>query len=100
MTTQYELDPIELGRDLATVIQRETVAIKTRLAAIEARLHGIENRAGGVKMLGVWLDGNEYEAQNLVVHGGSLWCAQARTKSKPGSDGSWQLIVKQGTFSR
>jgi hypothetical protein len=48
----------------------------------------------------VWLAEREYNSGNLTVHNGSLWCAQERTKSRPGADSSWQLYVKQGTFSK
>ena len=46
----------------------------------------------------VWLAEREYNSGNLTVHNGSLWCAQERTKSRPGTDSTWQLYVKQGTF--
>ena len=57
-------------------------------------------RPSEVKACGVWLEGREYHSGNLTVHNGSLWCAQERTKSKPGTNGEWQLWVKRGEFSK
>jgi hypothetical protein len=85
-----------LGREIADLIRQHVAAatkpLCDRIAELEAR--------GEVKACGVWLQDREYNSGNLAVHNGGLWCAQERTKSRPGSDSSWQLYVKQGTFSK
>jgi hypothetical protein len=89
-------DGKQFGEELTEIIRdfvsRAIQPLKDRIEKLEAR--------GEVKVCGVWLQDREYENGNLAVHNGSLWCAQARTKSRPGTDSSWQLYVKQGTFSK
>ncbi len=48
---------------------------------------------------GVWRDG-EYEKGLWVTFGGNVWKAVEDTKSKPGTDASWMLIVKKGRDGR
>jgi hypothetical protein len=43
----------------------------------------------------VWKDG-QYEKDDMVTWGGSMWIALRDTKSKPGQYGDWKLIVKKG----
>jgi hypothetical protein len=89
-------DGKEFGEELTEIIKsyvaRAVKPLEDRIAQLEAR--------GEVKMCGVWLQDCEYETGNLAIYNGSLWCAKARTKSRPGSDSSWQLQIKQGTFSK
>jgi hypothetical protein len=85
-------DAVAFGRDLGIEMWEVIKPLERRIAELEARPE--------VKFMGVWLDQNTYGSGNLAVHNGSLWCAQARTKSRPGTDSSWTLVCKQGTFSK
>jgi hypothetical protein len=70
--------------------------LRRRIEQLEAKLEAI----GEVKDCGVWLPDLEYQKGNYTTHSGSLWCAQGRTRSRPGSDSSWRLQFKQGAFSK
>ncbi len=87
------------GVELADSVRDYVAPLAKRIQALDARVKELESR-GQIKMCGVWLAEREYETGNLAVSNGSLWCAQARTKSRPGSSSDWLLIVKQGTFSK
>ena len=47
---------------------------------------------------GVWKPG-AFKGGALVTDKGSLWLARKDTAMRPGVDGSWQLVVKNGTAS-
>jgi hypothetical protein len=91
MAEHEQLEKI-LGHEIAEIIKAELAPLEKRIERLEARHE--------VRACGVWLQDREYKSGNLAVYNGGLWCAQERTKSRPGSDSSWQLYVKQGTFSK
>jgi hypothetical protein len=91
------------GREVADIIRehvqplrKENMELRRRIEQLEAKLEAI----GEVKDSGVWLPDLEYQKGNYTTHSGSLWCAQGRTRSRPGSDSSWRLQFKQGAFSK
>lgn len=45
---------------------------------------------------GVFKDGHQYEAGDVVTWAGCAWVAQTDTKSKPGVDDWFRLFVKKG----
>lgn len=45
---------------------------------------------------GVFTDGKEYAAGDVVSYGGSMWIAQKETVEKPGTGDGWRLSVKKG----
>ena len=59
-------------------------------------------------MLETWPDGSEglnrevfkagevYNRSEFVTWNGSLWLALTETRSKPGTDDNWKLIVRAG----
>jgi hypothetical protein len=71
----------ELSRDLDT--------IKQRLTALES----------GLRYRGVYDSTKEYIPYNFVTDNGSLWHCEEKTKSRPGTDSTWRLAAKKGTFS-
>jgi hypothetical protein len=82
-------------------IVREYVgrSLDARCAPLEARIKELEAR-GELKYCGVWREGDEYARGNFVTTSGSLWHAEANTTSRPGTDSTWRLAVKQGMASR
>ena len=70
-----------------------------RMQRLEARIKDLEAR-GELKYCGIWREGDEYARGNFVTTNGSLWHAEAKTTSRPGTDSTWRLAVKQGTASR
>jgi hypothetical protein len=83
-----------------TYIDRNDDILVAKIAALEARIACLEQRTHDVKFCGAWVEDHEYKAGNLTVSSGSLWSAQAQTKSRPGTDANWQLCVKRGEFSK
>lgn len=66
---------------------------------LEARIAELEAKHSQLKYVGVWRPDREYQAGNFATHSGSLWHAEERTFSRPGSDGTWRLAVKNGAFN-
>ncbi len=66
-----------------------------RFAAIEARVAALAAEKG-IAYRGVWESGETYEPGDYVTDKGGLWHANETTRSRPGTDGSWQLAVKRG----
>ncbi|TSD88068.1 portal protein [Mycobacterium sp. KBS0706] len=54
----------------------------------------------GITYRGVWKAGDFYAAGHVVTHEGSGWHANSETKSRPGQDRSWTLMVKRGRDGR
>jgi hypothetical protein len=94
-----DLEPIspwgQFGRELAAevrgVIERALRPLERRIAQLEAR--------GEIKYVGAWED-REYLRGNFVTANGSLWHCEQPTRSRPGTDATWRLAVKQGTFPK
>jgi len=45
---------------------------------------------------GVFSEGKEYAAGDVVSFGGSMWVAQKETGERPGTGDGWRLSVKKG----
>ena len=67
--------------------------VAKELAPLRAKIEALEKRAA-VKYSGVFKQGASYAEANICTHDGGLWLARADTASRPGTDASWQLIVK------
>lgn len=53
-----------------------------------------------IRDAGVWRMGASYGKGSGVTYAGSLWIAQAETRSKPGEGADWRLAVKRGKDGR
>jgi hypothetical protein len=74
----------------------ELKPLHARIAQLEAQI----KERGAVEYVGVWRTDGEYQRGNLATTNGSLFhCEMSGTKSRPGTDATWKLCVKQGTFS-
>ena len=73
---------------------------RARLAALEKRVSDLEARSM-LRYEGTWAEGRTYGAGCCVTFRGSIWCAGAETREKPG-DGqtAWRLCVKRGADGR
>jgi hypothetical protein len=82
----YERDMEAIGKVMKEVID----PMLSRLEALEAK--------SSMEFRGVWRDGNQYQAGNVVSHGGSGWvCKAANQSQRPGeAPRHWQLFVKRG----
>jgi len=67
------------------------------LAGFEARLARMESE---FKYCGVWDASRQYEKSNFVIFAGSVWHANATTRSRPGDSADWTLAVKKGVDAR
>ncbi len=75
-------------------------ALGDRVATLERRLRDVEEKSVG-PYLGIWADTTLYGKGQLVTCGGSMWIAKsASIARRPGTDSSWQLIVKKGSDGR
>ena len=74
---------------------RDSNGLAAKLARLEAKLTALEHKK--VFCRGVW-DGSEtYTEGDFATQAGSLWhCNVATSRSRPGTDDSWQLAVKRG----
>lgn len=72
-----------------------------KFAALTARV--AEAEAKGIEYFGTWAPG-AYRKGSAVTWSGSLWIAEAATKSKPGEGSmdsrAWRLAVKKGADGR
>jgi hypothetical protein len=89
-------DAKEFGAAMAVevkqAIQAATLPLKDGIARLEER--------GAVEYVGTWRANGDYHRGNFVTTNGSLWhCETSGTKSRPGTDSTWKMVIKQGTFS-
>jgi hypothetical protein len=64
---------------------------------LRERVDKLEAERVNLKYMGTFEDGRQYDPNNFVTQGGSVWCCLERTSSKPGGGNpSWQLAVKAG----
>jgi hypothetical protein len=83
----------ETGRLVKEAIQRAVLPLKDRIARLE-------KDKSALAYVGVWRDDADYQRGNFATTNGSLFhCETSGTKSRPGTDSTWKLCVKQGTFS-
>ena len=66
--------------------------LDARLAPIEHLLYELDNEA--TRYSGIYQSGKTYKrGQSVTLNGGEWRCLEA-TDSRPGTDGSWKLMVK------
>ncbi|MDP3495661.1 MAG: hypothetical protein Q8R82_21350, partial [Hyphomonadaceae bacterium] len=58
--------------------------------------HTSEHQLDTILDRGVFKVGSTYQSGDAVTWDGSLWIAQAKTKSKPGENAEWRLAAKRG----
>ena len=63
---------------------------------LEAEVKQLEARPG-FKYWGVWSGARECSPGDFVTHSGSLWHANATTRSRPGTGPEWTLVCKRGS---
>jgi hypothetical protein len=90
---QSDLDLAEeMGKAIAIAIREATAPLIKRIAALEA---------SPFKFVGIWTQGTDYVARNVVSYGGSLWhCNESGTKDKPGTSAAFTLCCKRGKDGR
>jgi hypothetical protein len=69
-------------------------------ARIEARFSELQVRTFADVYQGVFEPDKAYTRGLLATWGGSLWLSLTETRSKPGENGDWKLIVKKGSDGR
>lgn len=69
-------------------------------ARIEARFAELQVRTFADVYQGVFETDKSYARGTLATWGGSLWLSLQNTRSKPGEDGDWKLVVKRGADGR
>jgi hypothetical protein len=75
----------------------ELAPLLARLDALEAAQRRLEN----FQYVGVWRADASYSIGNFATHDGGMWhCGADGTTSEPGTDASWQLVVKRGRDAR
>ena len=52
------------------------------------------------KYRGIWNADNQYNEGDVATHDGSAFIAKKSTRDKPGTNDSWQLMVKRGRDSK
>src|SRR5262245_61675359 len=90
--------PILPARDQALInaVGSELNERDQRIAALEQRIAALEQRLENFGDRGVWKEGEIYFQNNYTSHNGSYWVCKAATMARPGTDGSWRLVVKHG----
>ena len=80
---------------LSTLFECDNRVAK-RIQRLEAKLAQLEQRKG-FAYVGIWSASETYTEGDFATHAGSLWhCNAATSRSRPGTDDSWQLAVKRG----
>lgn len=74
--------------------------VAERCAVLEARYADLQVRTFADLYQGVFEPAKSYTRGVLATWGGSLWLSLNETRSKPGDDGDWKLIVKRGADGR
>lgn len=69
-------------------------------AIVEHRYADTQVRTFADVYQGVYESTKLYTRGLLATWGGSLWLSQAETRSKPGENGDWKLVVKKGADGR
>lgn len=84
-------------QDLTALFTEAHKKDRARIAELESRLKTIEEH--GVRYCGAYQRSlaGLYRKGSIVSHHGSAWVAiQDQTNSEPGTDATWQLMVKRG----
>ena len=45
---------------------------------------------------GIWREGENYRKNDMTTHAGSGWICQKNTSVRPGANGFWKLMTKNG----
>jgi hypothetical protein len=91
-----KLSVFELARVVFSTLFECDKRLAKSIERLEAKLAALEQRKA-FSYCGVW-DGSEtYTEGDFATHAGSLWhCNAATSRSRPGTDDTWQLTVKRG----
>ncbi len=92
-----QIDPEQFA-DLIVMSMQDAIAgpkIGGRFESLEARIAALEERPIPLYR-GTHQQGKTYLSNSLTTRAGSLWISRETTTSTPGTDKSWQLIVKRG----
>jgi hypothetical protein len=92
-------DGKKFGDEIVQAVKGYVDPLRNQIAMLEARIAQIEAQHAELRYRGIWQSECKYERGNFATHAGSLWHAEEITYSKPGTDGSWKLCVKNGAFS-
>jgi hypothetical protein len=95
-----------LGR-FRDVVEDAFLKNKSARQQLERRIAEVENQVNELKAdrptladayKGTWQPSafDAYERGAAVTFDGSLWLARSTTRTKPGTDDTWQMIVKRG----
>ena len=77
-----------VSKDQVSALIERVMQLESQVAALAAEK--------GIAYRGVWESGETYQAGDYTTDKGSLWCCLETTRSRPGTNGSWQLAVKNG----
>ena len=80
---------------LKHVLGAATAHALDQIDELTRRIAEIENKPV-LRYLGVWEQQRQYNEQNVVTCEGGMWVCRTATRSRPGSDSTWQLAVKRG----
>jgi hypothetical protein len=75
------------AQTMAMIVAAITNEMDAKLTALEARLAEFAFR-------GAWIEGRQYKRGNFVTLG-SVWHAAVDTRSKPGTDSDWVLVMSK-----
>ncbi len=78
--------------------QDQIAALAARIARLEILVARLE-ACGELEYRGVWRPERQYVVGNFCTDHGSLWHCEQSTCSRPGTDSTWRLAVKRGTFT-
>ena len=75
-----------------------------RLVALEVERDRLQQRVADLEATqlqyrGVWVEGEQYEAGDLVTNNGLLWFCHSATTARPGTNTggeAWQMMHKSG----
>ena len=82
----------EIATDTKAFVERK---VAQAVAPLEARIQKLAQRPAGIKYVGGWVQGREYQAGDCVSRKG-LWIAMCATRAKPGESADWRLAVRDG----
>jgi hypothetical protein len=98
MTEQFTAD--DWADVIANFYKTAIRPLVARITHLEAKLRELEQKASaGCEWKGVYQSDVTYASGSLTTKSGSLWLATRATAAVPGTDESWRLIVKSGSYS-
>jgi hypothetical protein len=83
----------------AEVVKAVRDHVDRAVRPLEQRIAQLESKQAQLRYRGIWQPDCEYQAGNFCTISGSLWYCEETTRSRPGTDSTWRLAVKQGAFN-